>query len=628
MDAPTPADMPQADLRAIPFRPIAFLPRDIDTERRPDGTIVIRSRIPLAPYEKHLPALLRRWAREAPDRTWLAQRRGADRQWLRVSYAQAQATVDGLTQALLDLQVPEARPVMILSGNSIEHALMAMAAMQARLPASPVSPAYSLMSQDHGVLRYVFDLLQPAVLMVQSARQFERALRALDLTGVTVVHVEDPVPGIPSVAWADLAATPVGPEVEASVAAITPDTIGKFLLTSGSTGTPKAVINTQRMMCANVTMGQQVRPRQPGDPVPVVLDWMPWNHTMGGNASFNGLLADGGTLHIDDGRPTPELFGESLRNLAELSPTYYANVPAGYAMLIAALEKDDGLAQRFFKDLQILGYGGATLPDDLYLRMQRLAVKHTGRRIVFFTGWGSTETAPTATCTYWATERVGLIGLPFPGVELKMVPIGEKYELRLRGVTVMPGYFRRPDLTAGAFDEEGFYRIGDAGVFVDPDDPVQGLVFRGRVVEDFKLMTGTFVQVGSLRVACVASATPVLQDAVVTGHDRAWVGLLAWPNLVACRQFIGQPEATIAQVIADERVRARVRDGLAAHNRAYPGSSTRIRAVLLMAEPPSIDGRELTDKGYINQRVTIERRAALVEALYAEPPGSEVILID
>lgn len=616
------------DLSAIPFREVAFLPRQIDVERRADGVIVLRSRFPLDPYERHLPAILRRWARDTPEAIWLAQRRGPQRQWLRLSYAQAQQKVDALTQALLDLKVADARPVMILSGNSIEHALLGMAAMQARLPVAPVSPAYSLMSQDHGTLKLVFDLLRPAVIMVQNARQFEPALRALDLSGITLVHVEDPVPGLPSKAFADWLATPCTAAVEASVAAIEPETIGKFLLTSGSTGTPKAVINTQRMMCANITMAQQSRPRQPHDPKPLVLDWMPWNHTMGGNAGFNAVLADGGTLYIDDGRPTPELFGESLRNLRELSPTYYANVPAGFAILIAALEKDEQLCQVFFKDLQILGYGGATLPDDLYLRMQRLAVRHTGRRIVFFTGWGATETAPTATATYWATERVGLIGLPFPGIELKMVPNGAKYELRLRGVTVMPGYYRRPDLTAAAFDEEGFYKIGDAGTFVDPADPAQGLIFGGRVVEDFKLNTGTFVHVGSLRVAAIAAASPVLQDAVVTGHDRAWVGLLAWPNLVACRQLMQQPEATIEQAIADDRVRERLRQGLAAHNRAFAGSSMRIRAVLLMAEPPSIDGRELTDKGYINQRVTIERRAALVQALYAEPPGPQVILID
>ncbi len=615
-------------LKQIPFRKIDFLPRDIDVERRADGVIVLRSRIPLDSYERHLPAFLRRWAGETPDETWLAQRRGPERQWLKVSYAQARQIVDSVTQALLDLKVPDGRPVMILSANSIEHALMTMAAMQARLPAAPVSAAYSLMSQDHGTLKYVFELLEPAVVLVQNARQYERALRALDLTGVTLVYVDDPVPGLPGIAWSKLAATPAGPAVEASVAAIEPQTVGKYLLTSGSTGTPKAVINTQQMMCANVTMGQQSRPRRPGDPRARVLDWMPWNHTMGGNASFNGLLADGGTLYIDEGRPTPELFGESLRNLRELSPTYYANVPAGFSMLIAALEKDEVLARGFFKDLQILGYGGATLPDDLYVRMQRLAVKYTGTRIVFFTGWGSTETAPTATATYWATERVGLIGLPFPGIELKMVPNGAKYELRLRGVTVMPGYLKRPDLTAAAFDEEGFYKIGDAGVFVDPADPAQGLIFGGRVVEDFKLNTGTFVHVGSLRVAAVAAASPVLQDAVVTGHDRAWVGLLAWPSLAGCRQLIGDPNASLEQAMADARVRARIAEGLAAHNKAFPGSSMRIRAVLLMAEPPSIDGRELTDKGYINQRVTIERRAALVERLYAEPAADDVIRID
>ncbi len=615
-------------LASIPFRKIQFLPREIDVERRPDGVVVLRSKFPLDPFERHVPAYLRHWADRTPDQVWLAQRRGPARDWLRVTYGEARRIVDSVTQALLDLKVPDSRPVMIMSGNSIEHALMAMAAMQARLPAAPVSAAYSLMSQDHGTLKLVFELLEPAVLLVQNGRQFERALRALDLTGVTVVHVDDPVPGLPSLAWSALAATPVTGAVDASVAAIGPQTVGKYLLTSGSTGTPKAVINTQQMMCANVTMGQQSRPRSPQDPTARVLDWLPWNHTMGGNASFNGLLADGGTLYIDDGRPTPDLFLETLRNLREISPTYYANVPAGYAMLIAALERDEALAVGFFRDLQILGYGGATLPDDLYTRMQRLAVRYTGNRIVFFTGWGATETAPTATATYWATERVGLIGLPFPGIELKMVPAGAKYELRLRGVTVMPGYHKRPDLTAAAFDEEGFYKIGDAGVFVDPADPSQGLIFGGRVVEDFKLTTGTFVHVGSLRVAAVAAASPVLQDAVVTGHDRDWVGLLAWPNLVACRQLIGQPDASLAQVIADERVRARVREGLAAHNRSATGSSMRIRAVLLLEEPPSIDGRELTDKGYINQRVTIERRAALVTRLYSDPMPPEAIAID
>lgn len=609
------------------FRKVNWLARDIDVERRADGVIIIKSRIPLQAYEPHLAAPLARWAKEAPTRTWLAQRSGPERQWRKLSYADAKRTVDGLTQGLLNLKL-DGRPVAILSGNSIEHALLTMAAMQARLPAAPVSPAYSLMSHDHLKLKYLFGLVKPGVVMVQDGPTFEKALKALDLDGVTVIHVARPCDGVPSVGFADLAATPVTLEVAASVAQITPETVGKLLFTSGSTGMPKAVINTQRMMCANAAMMMQTRPRGPDAPISTVLDWMPWNHTMGGNALFNPLLIEGGTLYIDDGRPMPGLFDETIRNLREVSPTYYANVPAGYAALAAAMEKDDALCRSFFKDLGIMAYGGARLPDDLYERMQALAVKTTGERIVFYTGWGSTETAPTSTGTYWNTERVGLIGLPFPGVELKMVPTGDKYELRLRGINVMPGYFGQPELTKKAFDEEGFYCIGDAGVFVDPDDPAQGIIFAGRVVEDFKLTTGTFVHVGSLRTDAIAAATPAVHDALVTGQDRDYVGLLAWPNLHACRQLVGNPEATFADVVKHPAVIDCVRRGLEAHNKQCEGaSSRRIGRAMLMVEPPSIDGHELTDKGYINQRAGLERRAALVERLYAAEPDSDVIIL-
>jgi feruloyl-CoA synthase len=363
---------------------------------------------------------------------------------------------------------------------------------------------------------------------------------------------------------------------------------------------------------------------------PVYLDWMPWNHTMGGNALFNPVLTEGGTLYIDDGRPLPGQIEETLRNLREVKPTYYANVPAGYAALAAAMEKDADLCCAFFQNLRLMAYGGARLPDDLYERMQALAVKTTGERIVFYTGWGSTETAPTSTGTYWETERVGLIGLPFPGVELKMVPTsGEKYELRLRGINVMPGYHGRPDLSAAAFDEEGFYKIGDAGTFVDPADPAKGLLFAGRVAEDFKLTTGTFVHVGPLRTEAIAAATPVLLDALVTGQDRPFIGLLCWPNLHACRQIVGDPEASYEQVVADARVNAALRRGMRAHNAVGHGaSSMRVARAMWLVEPPSIDGNELTDKGYINQRAGLERRAALVQQLYAEPPGPGVIVVD
>ena len=609
------------------FRKIDWLERDIAVERRPDGVIVLKSRIPLQAYEKHIPASLAKWAKQAPERTWLAQRGGPDRQWRHVSYGEAKRTVDALTQGLLDLGIQDSRPVAILSGNSIEHALMTQAAMQARLPAAPVSPAYSLMSQDHAKLKYLFNLIKPAVVMVQDGPTFEKELKALDLAGVTVVHVQRPCEGIKSVSFADLAATPVTQAVDESIAKITPDTVGKLLFTSGSTGMPKAVINTQEMMCANAAMMMQVRPRDPNGPVPTMLDWMPWNHTMGGNAAFHPILVDGGTLYIDDGRPMPGLFDETIRNLRDVSPTYYANVPAGYAALAAAMEKDDALCRSFFRNLTVMAYGGARLPDDLYDRMQALAVKTTGERIVFYTGWGSTETAPTSTGTYWDTERVGLIGLPFPGVELKMVPCGSKYELRLRGINVTPGYFDQPDLTKKMFDEEGFYCIGDAGIFVDDNDPLQGIIFAGRVVEDFKLTTGTFVHVGSLRTDAIAAATPVVHDALVAGQDREFIGLLAWPNLHACRQVVGNPDATFEDVVRHPDVIACLKRGLEAHNAACTGSSMRISRVMLMAEPPSIDGNELTDKGYINQRAGLERRADLVERLYARMPDKDVIVL-
>ncbi|MEN9628359.1 MAG: putative feruloyl-CoA synthetase, partial [Pseudomonadota bacterium] len=430
-----------------PFRKMNWLPRDIAVDRRDDGVLVLRSRIPLQPMAPHIPALLQRWADERPGHPWLAQRKGPDRQWHRVSYGEARRQVDALTQALLNLRVPAGRSVAILSGNSIEHALFTLAAMQARLPVAPISTAYSLLSQDHAKLKHAFALVQPAVVLVQDGVPFGKALAALDLGDTTLVHVDRAPEGRPSAAFADWLQTPVTAEVAASVALITPDTVGKLLFTSGSTGMPKAVINTQRMMCANVAQARQAR-HAPTDAPPVQLDWMPWNHTMGGNAVFHGVLNDGGTLYIDDGRPVPGLFDETLRNLREISPTSYSSAPSGYAALAAALEKDEALCQSFFRNLNLLTYGGARLPDDLYERMQALAVKTIGQRLVFYTGWGSTETAPTSTGTYWETERVGLIGLPFPGVDLKMVPTGEPgsglYELRLRGPNVTPGYHAQP----------------------------------------------------------------------------------------------------------------------------------------------------------------------------------------
>ncbi len=612
-------------LQQIPFKPIDFLSRDVAVERRADGTVILQSRHQLKPYERHVPAFLAKWAAEAPDRVWLAQRRGPSRDWLKVTYAEAKKQVDALTQALLDRGFGPDKPVMILSSNSIEFALLTMAAMQARAPVAPVSPAYSVMSQDHAKLKYVFDLVKPGLVFVQNGEIYAGALDALPLDSVILVHVDRPPPKRQSLPWSEFAAVKPTDAVRRSIEAIEPKTVGKFLFTSGSTGMPKAVINTQEMMCANIAMGQMARTRKGDEPAPVQLDWLPWNHTMGGNATFQGNLAEGGTTYIDDGKPLPGLFEETLRNLREISPTYFANVPAGYAMLATALEKDDGLAKKFFTNVNSLAYGGATLPNDLYERMEALAVKHTGFRLPFVTGWGATETAPTATTVHWASERVGLIGLPFPGVQLKMVPTGEKgrYELRLKSVIVTPGYYKRPDLTAQMFDEEGFYKIGDAGRFVDENDPSWGLVFDGRVVEDFKLTSGTFVLVGTLRAAAIAAATPVLQDAVVCGEGRDHVGLLGFPNFAACRKVAGDDNMQLSNeaLLAHPAVVETVAAGLARMNAGSRGSSMQVKRVLLMTEAPSVDGHEMTDKGYINQRATLERRKALVDRLYAGGEG-------
>ena len=612
-------------LAQVPFKPIEFLSRDVEVERRADGTVILQSRHRLKPHEKHVPAFVAKWATEAPDRVWLAQRRGPARDWLKVTYAEARKQIDSITQALLDRGFGPDKAVMILSSNSIEFALLTMAAMQARAPVAPVSPAYSVMSQDHAKLKYVFDLIKPGLVFVQNGEIYAGALDALNLDGVIIVHVDKPPPKRQSLPFSELVATRATEAVQRSLDQIGPTTVGKFLFTSGSTGMPKAVINTQEMMCANIAMGQMARVRKAEDPSPVQLDWLPWNHTMGGNATFQGNLAEGGTTYIDDGKPLPGLFEETLRNLREVSPTSFANVPAGYAMLATALEKDESLAKKFFKNLNSLAYGGATLPDDLYERMETLAVKHTGYRLPFLTGWGSTETAPTATTVHWASERVGLIGLPFPGVKLKMVPTGEegRYELRLKSVIVTPGYYKRPDLTAQMFDEEGFYKIGDAGRFVDPNDPSWGLIFDGRVVEDFKLMSGTFVLVGTLRTTAIAAATPVLQDAVVCGEGREHVGLLGFPNFAACRKVAGDNDMKLSNeaLLAHPAVIETVKSGLARMNAEGKGSSMRVQRVLLMTEAPSVDGHEITDKGYINQRATLERRKALVEKLYAGGPG-------
>jgi feruloyl-CoA synthase len=613
----------------------------VEVNRRPDGTMVLRSPTPLPAYPRQLGVWLRQWAEATPDRVFLAERdagpaapersrsgfaeaRGG---WRTLSYGEARRQADAVAQALLDRGLGPDRPVVLLSGNSIDHAVLTLGAMQAGIPAVPVSPAYSLMSRDFAKVHHIVGLVRPGLVYVEDGGPFANVLNALSWDGVELVCGRNAPAGLNATRFAALTETTPTDAVEQAFATVGPDSVAKYLFTSGSTGLPKGVINTQRMLTSNIAMVAAAWPFLEETP-PVLVDWLPWNHTFGGNIVFNQVLAFGGTMYIDDGRPPPPLIEKTARNLAEVAPTAYWNVPAGFNGLLPFLERDAALARNFFSRLQMIFYAGAALPQDLWDRLEALSDKTLGRRVLLLSAVGSTETAPMATAVTWRIPRAGNIGLPVAGTEAKLVPSGDKLEIRLRGPNITPGYLNQPDLTAAAFDEDGFYRIGDAVRLADPDDPAKGLVFDGRVAEDFKLTTGTWVSAGALRVAVLAAASPLLQDVVVAGHDRDRVCLLAWPNLAACRKAAGLgDDASPETVLAHDAVVGHVRASLGKHNAANPGSSTRIAAVLLMAEPPNVDANEITDKGYVNQRATLTRRAALVERLYADPPGDGVIVI-
>ncbi len=616
------ATLDEPAVHEAPFRQVRFGPMEVAVTTRADGCQIVRHLTPLGNFPQSIPHVLAERAEAHPERAFLAER-GDDGGWRTLTFAEARTRSDAVAQALLDRGFGPDKPVMILSGNSIEFAVLSLGAMKARAPVAPVSPAYSLLSADFGTLRYVVELVEPALIFVQNGRQFEAALGTLDLDGVEVVAASDP--GANATHFSGLERRAASAAVSDSMDKIGADTVAKYLFTSGSTGVPKGVINTQRMMCANVAMYDLVGLHVESG---VTVDWLPWHHTFGGNANFNMALNRGWTLYLDKGRPIPGQFDESVRNLREVSPTTYASVPTAFAMLAQAMENDDDLRASFFRRLSVMFYGGAALPKDVYDRIQALAVRTTGERIAMVAGYGSTETAPSIMGSYWLGEQTGLLGLPKPGVELKLVPDGDRFEIRCKGAVITPGYLKRPDLTREAFDEEGYYMIGDAARWVDPDDPQQGLAFAGRIAENFKLGTGTWVQTGTLRVAALAAVSPLLRDAVLAGHDRDYVALLAWPDMAAAKALCsGGADLEPAALLRRPEVVAHIQKGLREYNADHPGSSARIARVLLMHEPPSLDAGEIADKGYVNQRRTLERRAHLVDALYADPPPGEVIVI-
>jgi feruloyl-CoA synthase len=593
-----------------------FATPDIVAERRADGSIWLRSMTPLREAARCVGAWLEYWARHTPERIFLGERASVDASWTTITYKDALRQVRSAGAWILSQGMSTQRPLVILSDNSIEHALFALGAMHVGVPVASISPAYSLMSKDFDKLRSMITLLDPGAIYVSSLKAFAPALAAIKpLHTATIVSAD--IDSSNAVSFRDVAATPETDAVEKAFASITPDTVAKFLFTSGSTGTPKAVINTQGML----TSSQQAKAQTwsfldsaQGDLV--ILDWLPWSHTFGANHNFNLVLRNGGTLYVDGGKPAPGLFAASLANLRSVMPTVYFNVPRGFDMLVAALREDEELRRRFFTEVKFAFYAGAALPQNLWDALEDLSIKTTGRAMPMVSAWGSTETSPLATDCHFQAERSGNIGVPIPGTELKLVPSGDKLEVRVRGPNVTPGYWKAPELTATAFDEDGFYLIGDAVTFADPERPERGLFFDGRVAEDFKLSSGTWVSVGMLRVAGIAALAPLAQDIVVSGHGGDHVRFLVFPNVAACRAHAGLADsADVDDVIGHEKVRTTIAQGLAKLKAQGVGSSGHATRALLLSEPASVDGGEITDKGYINQRAVLTRRAAAVAKL-------------
>lgn len=615
------------DFKNAPFKPLKQHPPKVSLRHGKDGIIYISSDYPLGEMKRSVVHILEEKAEAHPDRKFIAER-DASGAWRHITYGEADRAASSVASALIGRGMTSETPLMILSGNSIAHAVMALGAMKAGVPVAPVSVPYSLMSSDYSKLRHVAALCRPKMIFAEQGPLFAKAISALALEDVDVVTVSGKADGIATLSYDEIIATPLHDGVRAAMEKVGHDTVAKYLFTSGSTGMPKGALQTHRMMMS-LLAAQEALATEADDPeaVPESLEWMPWNHISAGNIGFNRNLAAGGTVYLDAGKPVPGLFEQTIRNLADVSPRVFGSAPVAFAMLADAMERDPQLRANFFRNLEYMAYGGATLSSDLYDRMQALAVAETGHRIPLTTMYGATETQGI-TVVHWASERVGLIGLPLPGITLKLVPNGTKLEVRVKGPTVTPGYLNDTKKTAEAFDEEGFYCLGDAARFLDPEHPEEGLVFDGRVTEDFKLSSGTWVSTGTLRADVVAACSPAIQDAVICGLDRPYIALLAWPNLAGMRALAKLPDdMPPADVIQHPTVVAHLRERLQAHNKAGGGSSGRVARLYLMLEPPSIDGHEMTDKGYVNQRATLERRAALVERLYAEPVPDDVIVI-
>ena len=605
---------------------LTFGPPEVIIERRPDGVMLARSPHTLGSHPRAATDWLDHWAKVAPERVFLAEREPAGGSWRKLTYGEARAASRSVAQALIDRNLGVERPVAILSGNSVDHALMGLGALIAGVPYAPVSAPYSLVAKDFAKLKAIIAVLTPGLVFVDDGVPFAAAIAAAVPADVEIVAKTNPPPTRRTTTFDAMLATKAAAAVDHAQAKVGPDTIAKLLFTSGSTGTPKGVINTHRMMTSNQAMLRGVNPSYAAEP-PVLIDWLPWSHTFGGNNNFNLVLANGGSFYIDEGRPLPGAIEATVRNLREISPTVYYNVPRGFEMLLPYLQADRELRRTLFARLQAFCYAGAALAPHVREGYERLGLETVGEKAPMVTSFGSTETGPSAISVTERARDPGVVGIPNPGVEVKLVPNAGKLEARVKSPSVTPGYWREPKLTEAAFDEEGFYKFGDALRFADATDPERGFLFDGRVAEDFKLATGTWVSVGPLRAKFIAHCAPYVSDVVVAGHDRDDAAALVIPNLAACRELADTPDghATPVEVLARQGVRETFARLLRTFNASAGGSSGRFARLILMDDPPSLDTGELTDKGSVNQRAVLSRRAAMVDELYAPELSPRVI---
>ncbi|MEQ9347903.1 MAG: feruloyl-CoA synthase [Thalassospira sp.] len=608
------------------LRPVRMGDTRVSVSKNDNGTIYIHSVETPDEYPRAITDRLDFWAQEVPDRLFLADR-DQTRSWQKRSYRETRDEVRNLAQYLIDLDLSEDRPVLILSGNSLEHGLLALASMYVGIPYAPVSPAYSLVSTDFAKLAHICNLLNPGLIFVDDGARYAKALAAVMPKDARLLVVENPLSHYECDIFSSARQTQQSDAIDQANGKITEDTIAKFLFTSGSTGMPKAVINTQRMLCFNQMMLRHALAFLQDEP-PVMVDWLPWNHTAGGNHNFGIALYNGGSFYIDQGKPTPDGIHETVRNLCEISPTLYFNVPKGYEALVHHLRDNQTLRETFFAKLKLMQYAGAGLSQYVWDNLEKIAQDTVGEKIVIVTGYGSTETAPFAFTTTWAVNQAGSVGLPAVGLDVKLVPNGEKLEVRLKGPSITPGYWKQPDKTRESFDDEGYYLIGDALKFVDPDDTDRGFLFDGRVCEDFKLSTGTWVHAAAIRTAIAQTFAPYVRDAVLAGLDKDYLGALIFADFTACRKLCPDLPAH-----ADERdiathpaVRAHFQKCLNDLATKATGSSNFLARAILLESSPELDAHEVTDKGSINQRAVLAKRADKVAELYTDPSPAGVLI--